>query len=144
MDNVWPGNRPTGDSPHFFPPTQTVTLSLKKTQPPALKEKTMQYKTIVLGLLEERPQMYEQLRQERKLLATLEIYAKEFRSSHQAWKEQLLQTRPDSDPSQIASEALEIALKELKDRLPPESPNESEALSLDETMAYIRHHTSRG
>jgi len=105
----------------------------------------MQYKTIVLALLQQRPEMHDQLRRERKLLTTLEMYARELKTSHEAWKETLGQARPASDPSQIASEAMEMALKELEDRLPSESPPEgNEALSLDEAMAFILGRTSRG
>jgi len=105
----------------------------------------MQYKTIVLELLQQRPEMHEQLRKERKLLTTLEFYAKELKESHEAWKETLGQQRPGSDQSQIASEAMELALKELEDRLPSASETgEEEAISLDEAMAYLRNHTSRG
>jgi len=105
----------------------------------------MQYKTIILELLEQRPEMHEQLRQSRKLLPTLEIYAHELKTSHEAWKEVLSQSRPGSDPSQVASEALEMALKEMEDRLPSASPpNETEALSLDEAMAFLHSPTSRG
>ena len=50
------------------------------------------------------------------------LYARELKTSHEAWKETLSQARPGSDPSQIASEALEMALKELEDRLPSASP----------------------
>ena len=76
------------------------------------------------------------------LLRTMEFYAKELKTSHEAWKELLSQAKPRSDQSQIASEALEIALKELEDRLPSESPpNENEPLTLEATMAFIRHHT---
>ena len=40
---------------------------------------------------------------------------------------------------------MEMAIKELEDRLPPVSPPEnSEALFLDGAMAFIRRHTSRG
>jgi hypothetical protein len=104
----------------------------------------MQYKTIILELLQQRPQMHEQLRKERKLLTTLELYAKELKESHETWKEVLYQAKPNSDHSQIAGEALEMALKQLEDRLPSESQsNEDEALSLDEAMAFLRRHTSR-
>ena len=102
----------------------------------------MQYKTIILELLQQRPQMHERLRQERKLLPTMEHYARELKASHQAWKELLLQMRPDSDQSQIASEALEMALKELEDRLPPES-QENDGPTLDAAMASVRRHTPR-
>jgi len=104
----------------------------------------MQYKTIVLEILEEQPKMHEELRQNRKLLPTLEFYASELRDSHEEWKDRLLQAKPDSDPSQIASEAMELALKDLQDHLPSESnQDESETLSLDQAMAHISRPTSR-
>jgi hypothetical protein len=102
----------------------------------------MLYKTMILELLQQRPQMHERLRQNRELLPALEMYATEMKTSHQAWQELLSELRPDSDPSQIASEAREIALKELEDRLPAAS-NEQEPLSLDDAMAYIRRPTPR-
>jgi len=105
----------------------------------------MQYKTIILELLEQRPQIYDQLRKQRKLLTTVEMYARELKTRHEAWKETLDQAQPGSDQSQIAFEALEMALKDLEDRLPSESlPKDNETLSLDAAMAFIRKHTSRG
>jgi hypothetical protein len=105
----------------------------------------MQYKTIVLELLQQRPQMHDQLRKNRKLLPTVELYARELKTSHETWKETLDQQRPGSDQSQIASEALEMALKELEERLPSAShPEGNEPLSLNAAMAFILGHTSRG
>jgi len=106
----------------------------------------MQYKTIILELLQQRPEMHEQLRKNRKLLPALEFYAKELKTSHEAWKETLSELRPGSDPSQIAGEAMEMALRDLvEDHLPSASrPGDKEPLSLDEAMAFIRRHTSRG
>ena len=104
----------------------------------------MQYKTIILELLKQRPQMHEQLRQSRKLLPALEFYAQELKTSHEAWKETLSQAKLDSDQSQIAGEAMEMALKDMEDRLPTGSPGDKEPLSLDAAMAFIRSHTSRG
>ena len=104
----------------------------------------MQYKTIVLELLQQQPQRYDQLRKERKLLPTVELYARELKTSHEAWKQTLRQERPGSDQSQIAFEALEMALKDLEDHLRPASHrSDSETLSLDGAMAYLRRHTSR-
>ena len=105
----------------------------------------MQYKTIILEMLEQRQELHEQLRQERKLLTTLEIYARELKESHEAITEQLRQAQPGSDPSQISSEAFEMALKELEDRLPPVSQEQgSEALSLDAAMTDIQAPSRRG
>jgi hypothetical protein len=105
----------------------------------------MQYKTIILRMLEQRPLMHEELRQSRKLLPTLELYASELKESHEDWKDRLLKAKPETDPSQIASEAMELALKDMEDHLPSESKqDESETLSLDQAMAHISRPTSRG
>jgi hypothetical protein len=102
----------------------------------------MQYKTIVLELLRHRPELHEQLRLTRRLLPTLETCSKELKASHETWKETLATANPGSDPSQIASEAMELAIKELEDRLPTDSPaDDLEPLSLDQAMAGSR--TSR-
>ena len=104
----------------------------------------MQYKTIILELLQQRPQIHEQLRKDRKLLPTMERLAKEFKTSHQAWKQLLLPLRPGSDQSQINSEALELALKEMQDRLPSApSPHESAAQVLDAAMLFLRRPSPR-
>ena len=105
----------------------------------------MQYKTMVLELLRERTELYEQLRLKRKVLPTLEILARELKVSHETWQQALAAAKPNSQPNQIASEALELALKELSDRLPPASPpHEAEPLSLDGAMAFIQSPTSNG
>ena len=104
----------------------------------------MHYKTIVLELLQQRPTLHEQLRSQRMLLPTLERCASELKTRHEALKARLSQATPGSSESQIASEALEIALTELVESLPSESPPEqNEPLSLDAAMAFIRRHTSR-
>jgi hypothetical protein len=102
------------------------------------------YKTIIHQLLLARPQMHEQLRKERKLPIALELYAQELKTSHEGWKELLTPLRPGSDPAQISSEAIELAVKELEDRLPAESPqNENQSLFLDAAMLFIRSRSPR-
>ncbi|HXE51924.1 MAG TPA: hypothetical protein VN541_02870 [Tepidisphaeraceae bacterium] len=104
----------------------------------------MLYKTIVLQLLEQRPEIYDRLRRQRQVLPTMEYYASELRSLHLAWQETLVQTSPSSDERQLASEALELALKDLEDRLPGGSPREGqEPLSPEQAMAYIHRHLPR-
>lgn len=96
----------------------------------------MLYKTIVLEMLQQRPQIYEQLRKQRMLLPTLERMASELKTRHKAWKQELQATRPGGD-SQIASEAMELAVKELEDRLSTDSEQEALAF-LDAAMANLR------
>jgi hypothetical protein len=102
-----------------------------------MTEKAMQYKTIVLALLQQRTEMHEQLRRERMLLIILETYAYELKLNHEAWK-LILSAIPGYHESQIPSLAMEIAIKALEDRLPPVSPGH-ETLSLDEAMAFINN-----
>jgi len=105
----------------------------------------MQYKTIIYEMLQQRPQMHDQLRKSRKLLPTLELYARELKTSHEAWKEMLRQMRPGSNQTQIASEALEMALKQMEDHLPSAlSQDGNEAQVLDAAMLFLRRPTSRG
>ena len=104
----------------------------------------MQYKTIVLELLKQRTELHEQLRLTRRLLPTMETCAKELKASHETWKETLAQAKPGSDPSQISSEAMEMALGELEDRLPSVSPRDDRELpTLDQAMAYVVNHTPK-
>jgi hypothetical protein len=77
----------------------------------------MHYKTIVLELLEQHPEIHNELCRNRMLIPTLDRYSADLKASHEAWMDRLSQAKPGSDPSQIASEALEIALKELEEYL---------------------------
>lgn len=103
----------------------------------------MQYQTITLELLEQRPQLYERLRQERQVLATAERLALDLKARHEFWKDSCRQTNPNLDPIQTASMAGELALKELEDQLESaDSREDTEPLSLDGAMAYLRRHSS--
>lgn len=96
----------------------------------------MNYKTICLGLLEQHPELYNPLRQRRTLLPTLNRLASELKARHLAWMQELQATRPGSD-SQIASEAMELAVKELEARLSTDSEAEARTF-LDAAMAWLR------
>ena len=105
----------------------------------------MQYKTIVLELLEQQAELYEQIRLTRRLFPTMEALARDLKARHETWKQELQALHPSSDPTQISSEALEMALNELANRLHSGSlQDETEPLSLDLAMAYIQKHSSRG
>ena len=78
----------------------------------------MHYKTIILELLENTvPEIHERLRSKRLLLQTMERYAQELKICHDDRKTDLWRRKPHSDEIQIASEALELALKDMKDYL---------------------------
>jgi hypothetical protein len=96
----------------------------------------MPYKTITLGLM-----------QERNLPATIPLldrYSGTLRDSHEAWKALLARRRPGGDPSQLSSEAMELALEELEHQLRTEMPQSDQAdgpLNLDDAMSFIRRRT---
>jgi hypothetical protein len=78
----------------------------------------MQYKTITLQLLEANPPLYEQLRQSRTLLVTLDRLASELRNRHHDYS-----TASSSDANAMMSDeqrsalAFELAVSELQDRI---------------------------
>ena len=100
------------------------------------------YKTIALELLRAQPELYERLRSSKRLLPAMDAHAIELKASHEACKELLSESSPGSDPRQIASEAMEMATAELQDRLSCASPpTETEALSIDAAMSFLRKHS---
>jgi hypothetical protein len=97
----------------------------------------MPYKTIVLELLRQEPQLHKQLRITGRLRPTMESYARQLKASHEAWKETIAQAKPGSHPSQIASEALEMAIQELENCLKSASPSD-EPRPPGKAMACVR------
>jgi hypothetical protein len=143
VPELWHGSHHHGNSRRWISnPTRLRCLSLKTPLSLTPKEIDMQYKTIILQYLRQRPRIHNELKSRRVLLPTLDKYAIELKCSHEAWKARLSEENSGSDPSQLASQALEIALKEWMNSLPQdESPNENEPLSLHAAIAYLRRHT---
>lgn len=102
-----------------------------------------QYKTIALGLIHDRPELYERLRSGKMLLPAMDAYAAELRDLHRRWQEQIARSNPGRSPARTAAEALELAIEGLKERLPSGSgAGEAEPpSSLDDAMASVRRAT---
>jgi hypothetical protein len=105
----------------------------------------MHYKTIMLDLLEQYPSLYDRLRTSGTLMQSMEHYASELKERHTSWMNTLAQERPGSNPAQIASQALELALQDLQERLSaasaPNADAPEETLSLEAAMHFLRRHT---
>ena len=82
----------------------------------------MHYKTITLELIQELPELYEHLRSGKRLLPAVDSYSTDLKASHDTWKAAIDRRRPGSDPRQVAAEALELAIQDLRDRLLCVSP----------------------
>ena len=97
------------------------------------------YKTIVLSLLEQLPEIHHQLRKNRILLQAVNHFASQLKASHEAWKDCHFQANPLRSESQTASESLEIAIKELEESLTyGVQADGSQPLSLGGAMAFIQ------
>jgi hypothetical protein len=127
-----PDDRPTGNSS-----SNSRTNGRRRK---ALKECTMHYKTVVFELLQERPKLLERMKRSRTLHLALERYTLELKTWHETWKDRLFGAKPGSDESQIASEALEFALIELRDFL----DSMSESLPLEEVLGSSSRRPPRG
>ena len=104
----------------------------------------MQYKTIVLELLQQQTELHEQLRLTRRLRPTMEALATGLRELHISWMNTLSQARPGSDPAQISSEAMELALKGLEDHLPSALAQDGELPRLSNATAVLATRMSKG
>ena len=87
----------------------------------------MMYKTITLELIQDMPALYEALRGSKRLLTALDAYATDLRDYHLAWMERLSEAKPASDPRQVSSEAMELAVANLQDHLRSASPKDDTA-----------------
>lgn len=102
----------------------------------------MQYRTIVLGLIQRHPQTYHQLYSNRRLMPTADLYAEQLKATHQSWKSRLAKANPHFNPLQLEGESLELAIRDLENYLVAHfQANENDPISLDAAMAFIRGRT---
>lgn len=101
----------------------------------------MQYKTIILEMLEDRADLYERLRKEGTLLATMERLSGDLKAAHGRFEDDLRQRSPFSSDAQVSSAAMELAVSEMETILDSmEPPNDTSAFDLDDAMAFLRKH----
>ena len=102
----------------------------------------MLYKTMVLEIIQQYPETCDRLCRQRRLLPELERYAIELKERHDVWTTALAQTEPGRPRSQVASEALEIALKDLAHHFASASPpDQGLATTIETATAQLSRHT---
>ena len=109
----------------------------------------MHYPTIVLELLQdEYPRLHSRLEPTQQLHRAVDDYAAWLEGHHASWMNRLNARRADRDPNQLASDALELAIADLREDIsysPPVPGAETdEPLSLEAAMAYLRRATRVG
>ena len=95
----------------------------------------MQYKSIVLSLIQARPHLHDELRQASQLLAAVDHCSTTLKTRHQELTRTMSEKSPGRNPDQLSREAFEIALEEFESRLP--TARDQDELSLDAAMAYV-------
>lgn len=101
----------------------------------------MLYKTIILGLMEENPDMETQLPGHRLTPILLEQYANDLQSRHASWKKRLSETSPEASEIQTTSEALELAIRGWQEEFRAGSRPSADGPTLDGAINYIRLRT---
>ena len=102
----------------------------------------MQYKTIMMELLEQSPALNSQLKKNHQLLATIEAMARELKRNHERIIGELTDRQLDGGSSGISSQAMEIAVAEMQERLAALSNREEdETLTLDQIMELVTRHS---
>jgi hypothetical protein len=108
------------------------------------KETNMHYKTIMLELIQEYPEIHNRLRCNRVLLPTLSVFAYQLKMIHEAWKDTLCQKTPGCKRHQVAGEALELAIMEVRDQLQMASASKKDLPdSTPAVMVFTRNRTPR-
>lgn len=104
----------------------------------------MDYKSIVLEVLQGHRALHERLRESKMIPLTVDCCADHLKARHAFWM--TLRGHPKTGPeaSQSSSLALERAVQEFRDALPPmRNTSDQDSLSLEEAMQFIGRYTSR-
>lgn len=97
----------------------------------------MQYKTMMLELLQQQAGLHRHLQASRILLPVLDASSHALKACHLTWEERLT-SRQGLDPAQIPSIAMEFAIKEMEHRLQSVSlPERQDRLSLEAALALL-------
>lgn len=98
----------------------------------------MLYKTIVLELIRQEPELHRRLTASKRLLSTMEALAQELRTDHERLMNELIQK--GKDPTLASQEAREIAVAEMEQHLRSVA-QAPEPVPLGEAMEYMKNHT---
>lgn len=86
----------------------------------------MQYKTIVLELLQQRPLACERLKKQRMMLEAVETFSSILKLNHEAIIQEMLEADSAANLVQVTQAAFEIAVNHLEEVLPSDSDQEGD------------------
>lgn len=102
----------------------------------------MNYRTIVLRLIQRHQLTYQHLCSSQRLMPTVDLYAEQLKANHHSWNGRLVKANPGYNPVQLQSESLELAIRDLENYLVAHfQANDNNRISLDSAMAFIRART---
>ncbi|MFN8707414.1 MAG: hypothetical protein ACK526_13510 [Planctomyces sp.] len=86
----------------------------------------MHYKTIVMELINDQPELLSTLRESRTLLPSIERWAVLLRSQHLALIDEYLRQTSGVTANEVSSQAMEVAVEQIREqfmRIPESQPN---------------------
>jgi hypothetical protein len=103
----------------------------------------MKYKTIILELLEQNPDLYRRLKRNRQVRQTMDRLAVDLQRRHLELRSYLQQSQPGAGSSELSSQAMEMAIAELREQLVPLSDSEDEGTQIPQHIAERLHPDSQ-
>ena len=103
----------------------------------------MQYKTIILELIQQNETLHDRLRSNRSLLATVDRLAAQLKADHETYLNQMTMQEPTASRPVVSQQAFEMAIKEAQERLMAEN-RPSGATGLEAEPVSAQQQTTRG
>lgn len=84
----------------------------------------MQYKTIILELIQQNEPLHDRLRSQRNLLATVDRLAAQLKADHETYLNEMTMQEPAASRPAVSQQAFEMAIKEAEEQLMAMTPAE--------------------
>jgi hypothetical protein len=104
----------------------------------------MQYKTIILELIQQNEPLHDRLRSNRSLLATVDRLAAQLKAAHEIYLNQMTMQEPMASRPAVSQQALEMAIKEAEEQLMAMTPAEVTVPGAASTSVAAGSKTSPG
>ena len=104
----------------------------------------MQYKTIILELIQQNEPLHDRLRSNRSLLATVDRLAAQLKAEHEIYLNEMTMQEPTASRPAASQQAFEMAIKEAQEQLVAMTPAEVMVPAADSTSVAAGSRTSPG
>jgi hypothetical protein len=104
----------------------------------------MQYKTIILELIQQNEPLHDRLRSQRNLLTTVDRLAAQLKADHETYLNEMTMQEPAASWPAVSQQAFEMAIKEAEEQLTAMTPAEVMVPAADSMSVASGSKTSPG